>query len=56
MTESTEKTLRSMAASSAMEGLPLSDQQLQTIQKILNGETSLQDYFAEVIASGRRER
>ena len=45
-----EKTLRALlsAAASAMEGLPLDDEKLGIVEKILNGEMTLQDYFDSV--------
>lgn len=48
MSEKTRKALLSAAASSAMEGLPLDDEKLGIIEKILNGEMTLQDYFESV--------
>lgn len=48
MSEQTLRALLSAAASSAMEGLPLDDEGLGIIKKILNGEMTLQDYFDSV--------
>ena len=48
MSEQTIRALLSAAASSAMEGLPLDDERLCIIKKILNGEMTLQDYFDSV--------
>lgn len=48
MSESTLRALMSAAASSAMEGLPLDDEKLGIVQKILNCEMTLQDYFESV--------
>ena len=48
MSEKTLRALLSAAASSAMEGLPLDDEKLGIIQKILNGEMTLQNYFDSV--------
>ena len=48
MSEETLKALMSAAGSSAMEGLPLDDEKLGIVVKILNGEMNLQDYFESV--------
>ena len=48
MSEKTLRALLSAAASSAMEGLPLDDEKLGIIEKILSGEITLQDYFDSV--------
>ena len=48
MSEKTLRALLSAAASSAMEGLPLDDAKLGIVEKILNGEMTLQDYFDSV--------
>lgn len=48
MSESTLRALMSAAASSAMEGLPLDEEKLGVIMKILNSEMTLQDYFESV--------
>ena len=48
MSEKTMRALLNAAASSAMEGLPLDDEKLSIIEKILNGEMTLQDYFESV--------
>ncbi len=48
MSEKTLRALLSAAASSAMEGLPLDDEKLGIVEKILNGEMTLQDYFDSV--------
>ena len=53
MDDSTLQALRNAAASSAMEGLPLSQTDLQIIQEILDGKTSLQDYLIELQARYR---
>jgi hypothetical protein len=45
MTDRDRKALKSVAASSAMEGLPLSQEQLHIVEKILDGEMTLQDYL-----------
>lgn len=39
------RALRNAAASSAMEGLPLSEEHIEAVQRMLNGEQTLQDYF-----------
>ena len=48
MSERTLQAVLSAAASSAMEGLPLDEDQLAIIEKILNREMTLQDYFERV--------
>lgn len=48
MSEITLRALLNAAASSAMEGLPLDDEKLGIIEKILDGEMTLQDYFESV--------
>lgn len=48
MSENTLRALKSAAASSAMEGLPLDEEKLGVIEKILNGEMTLQDYFERI--------
>lgn len=45
MTETTIQALRNAAASSAMEGLVLTDAQLETVTAILEGSQSLSDYL-----------
>ena len=47
------RALLSAAASSAMEDLPLDNEKLCIIEKILNGEMTLQDYFESVKLSYR---
>lgn len=48
MSEKTLQALLSAAASSAMEGLPLDNEKLDIIKKILNGEMTLNEYFDSV--------
>ena len=48
MSEKTLRALLSAAASSAMEGLPLDENKFAIIEKILNGEMTLEDYFDSV--------
>ena len=48
MSEKTLRALLSAVASSAMEGLPLDDEKLGVIERILNGEMTLQEYFDSV--------
>lgn len=45
MSEKMWDALRSAAASSAMEGLPLNDDSMQIVESILEGKMTLQDYF-----------
>ncbi len=53
MSEETKLALMEAAASSAMEGLPLSEARLRTIEDILEGKLSLQDYFSTLQAAQR---
>ena len=48
MSEKTLRALLSAAASSAMEGLPLDEEKLGVVERILNGEMTLQEYFDSV--------
>lgn len=48
MNETTRRALDSAAASSAMEGLPLSDKQRHIVEAILNKEMSLQEYLTSL--------
>lgn len=48
MSETTLKAIMNAAASSAMEGLPLDNEKLGIVERILNGEITLQDYFESV--------
>lgn len=48
MSENILRALKNAAASSAMEGLPLDEEKLGIIEKILIGEMTLQDYFESV--------
>lgn len=50
MSESEKRALRNAAASSAMEGLPLNESDLEIIKSILDGKMTLQDFFASVKA------
>lgn len=45
------QALQNAAASSAMEGLPLTRKDIETIRSILDGELSLQEYLAAMKAS-----
>ncbi|MCD8087214.1 MAG: hypothetical protein LUE22_01315 [Oscillospiraceae bacterium] len=45
MNQSLEQAIANAAASSAMEGLPLSAAQLQTVRRILSGSLLLEDYL-----------
>ena len=42
------RALKNAAASSAMEGLPLNEEHIETVKRMLNGEQTLQDYFLEL--------
>lgn len=43
-----DKALANAAASSAMEGLPLSTQELSIVKQILEGDLTLTDYFTMI--------
>ncbi len=45
MTASEYKALKNAAVSSAMEGLPLNEQDMAILTDIINGKISLQDYL-----------
>ena len=45
MSEAAMSALKSIAASSAAEGLPMSADQLQLVMEILDGKKTLGDYF-----------
>ena len=45
------QALQNAAASSAMEGLPLSQDDLDTIRSILEGKTTLQDFLSMMKAA-----
>jgi hypothetical protein len=45
MSELGLRALKSAAASSAMEGLPLDDNDMSIVMDILDGKMSLQDFF-----------
>lgn len=45
------QALQNAAASSAMEGLPLTQKDIEMIQDILDGKTTLQDYLDKIKAA-----
>ena len=45
------QALQNAAASSAMEGLPLTLEDVETIQSILEGKTTLQDFLSMMKAT-----
>ena len=51
MTERERFGLKNAAASSAMEGLPLSEEQMHTAELILDGKMTLEDYFSSLQAA-----
>lgn len=51
MSESTRRALDNAAVSSAMEGLPLLEEHRHIIETILNGEMTLQEYFATLMSN-----
>lgn len=55
MRESQQKAIQNAAASSAMEGLPLSQQDIELVQKILDGELTLQEYLASLVEQVGKE-
>lgn len=48
MTDLQMQALRNAAASSAMEGLPVEPQHMEVIERILNGDMTLEDYFRQL--------
>lgn len=54
MTERERFALKNAAASSAMEGLPLSEEQLLTAEQILDGKMTLEEYFQTLQTAQRR--
>lgn len=48
MTDLQMQALRNAAASSAMEGLPVEPQHMEVIERILNGEMTLEEYFRQL--------
>lgn len=50
MDDITRQALNNAAASSAMEGLPLSQSDIKVIQDILDGKATLQEYLKQLKA------
>lgn len=48
MSDKTRKAIQNAAASSAMEGLPLDEEKLRIVERILDGDMTLQEYFDSV--------
>lgn len=48
MTDRERFALQNAAASSAMEGLPMSEDQIHTAEMILDGKMTLEDYFRKL--------
>lgn len=48
MTDLQMQALRNAAASSAMEDLPVEARHMEIIERILNGEMTLEDYFRQL--------
>lgn len=48
MSENELRALRNAAASSAMEGIPLSREHIEAVERMLNGEQTLQDYLLKL--------
>lgn len=48
MSEEMTRALRNAAASSAMEGLPLSKEDIDIVMQLLSGEKSLIDYLQQL--------
>ena len=53
MDDVTRKALDNAAASSAIEGLPLSESDFKIIEDIMEGRTTLQDYLKQLKAAAR---
>lgn len=53
MSEILLQAIRNAAASSAMEGLPVESRHMEVIERILNGEMTLEDYFNQLRAQQR---
>ena len=51
MDDVTRQALDNAAASSAIEGLPLSESDFQIIEDIMEGRTTLQDYLKQLKAA-----
>ena len=51
MDDVTRQALDNAAASSAIEGLPLSESDFQILEDILEGKTTLQDYLKQLRAA-----
>jgi hypothetical protein len=45
MNETTTQNLRSVAASSAMEGLPLNQKQVENLMQLMDGKLSITEYI-----------
>ena len=48
MTDSMKQAIREAAASSAMEGMPLSEKDIQTVTAILEGKLTFEDFVHSV--------
>lgn len=48
MSDTMTQALHNAAASSAMEGLPLEPKHMDVIQDILDGKTTLQEFFRQL--------
>lgn len=48
MSETSMKNLRSVAASSAMEGLPLTQEHIDIITRIMDGKLTVQEYISNL--------
>jgi hypothetical protein len=46
MNETTVQNLRSVAASSAMEGLPLKQKQVEDVTQLMDGKITITEYIA----------
>ncbi len=54
MSDTMYRALKNAAASSAMEGLPLTEDDIAAIIAILEGEMTLQDYFSTLTESAEK--
>lgn len=55
MNNQLNQALASAAASSAMEGIPLSDKDLSVVKQILEGSLTLAEYFLTIQQGNRKD-
>lgn len=56
MSETSMKNLRSVAASSAMEGLPLTQEHIDIITQIMDGKLTVQEYISSFQLNNNHEQ